>query len=73
MELVLKLNKKHLKTFTDLANTLNIKHYIVSQDNEDEAFLNAMQQGDNEILNDKEVAVFENWLKEWKSVTHANL
>jgi hypothetical protein len=64
MELVLKLNKKHLKTFTDLANTLNIKHYIVSQDKEDEAFLNAMQQGDNEILNDKEVAVFENWLKE---------
>jgi hypothetical protein len=64
MELVLKLNKKYLKTFTDLANTLNIKHYIVSQDKEDEAFLNAMQHGDNKILNDKEVAVFENWLKE---------
>jgi hypothetical protein len=29
MELVLKLNKKQLKTFTDLANTLNIKHYIL--------------------------------------------
>jgi hypothetical protein len=32
-----------------------------------------MQLGDDEILNDKEIAVFENWLKEWKSVTRANL
>lgn len=64
MELVLKLNKKQLKTFTDLANTLNIKHYILSEDKEDEALLNAMQQGDIEVLNDGEVAEFENWLKE---------
>ena len=64
MELVLKLNKKQLKTFADLANTLNIKHYILSQDKEDEALLNAMQQGDIEVLNDEEVAEFENWLKE---------
>jgi len=64
MELVLKLNKKQLITFTDLANTLNIKHYILSQDKEDEALLNAMQQGDKEVLNDEEVAEFENWLKE---------
>lgn len=64
MELVLKLNKKQLKTFTDLANTLNIKHYILSEDKEDEALLNAMQKGDIEVLNDGEVAEFENWLKE---------
>ncbi|HSM49620.1 MAG TPA: hypothetical protein VK872_17500 [Draconibacterium sp.] len=64
MELVLKLNKKQLKTFTDLANTLNIKHYILSQDKEDEALLNAMQQGELAVLNDEEVAEFENWLKE---------
>lgn len=53
MELLLKLNKKQLQTFTDLANTLNIKHYIVSQEKEDEAFFNAMQQGDNEVLSDE--------------------
>ncbi len=64
MELILKLNKKQLKTFTDLANTLNIKHYIVSEKKEDEAFLNAMQQGNMEVLNEEEVAEFENWLKE---------
>jgi hypothetical protein len=64
MELVLKINKKQLKTFTDLANTLNIKHYILSQDKEDEALLNAMQQGELAVLNDEEVAEFENWLKE---------
>ena len=64
MELVLKLNRKQLKTFTDLAKTLNIKHFIVSQDKEDEALLNAMQQGDIEVLNEEEVAEFENWLKE---------
>lgn len=64
MELILKLNKKQLKTFTDLANTLNIKHYIVSEKKEDEAFLNAMQQGNMEVLNDEEVNEFENWLKE---------
>lgn len=73
MELVLKLNKKQLKTFTDLANTLNIKHYILSEDKEDEALLNAMQKGDIEVLNDGEVAEFENWLKEWKSVIPDNL
>ncbi len=64
MELVLKLNKKQLKTFTDLANTLNIKHYIVSQEKEDEAFLNAMQQGNNEVPSDEEISKFEDWLKE---------
>jgi len=64
MELVLKLNKKQLKTFTDLANTLNIKHFVVSQEKEDEALLIAMQQGDKEVLNVEEVAEFENWLKE---------
>ena len=64
MELVLKLNKKQLKTFTDLANTLNIKHYILSQDKKDVALLNAMQQGDIAVLNDEEVAEFENRLKE---------
>jgi hypothetical protein len=64
MELVLKLNKKQLKTFTDLANTLNIKHFILSQEKEDEALLNAMQQGELAVLNDEEVAEFENWLKE---------
>ena len=64
MELVLKLNKKQLKTFTDLANTLNIKHYILSQEKEDEVLLNAIQQGDIAVLNDEEVAEFENWLKE---------
>jgi len=64
MELVLKLNKKQLKTFTDLANTLNIKHFIVSQEKEDEALLIAMQQGDKEVLNVEEVTEFENWLKE---------
>ena len=64
MELILKLNKKQLKTFTDLANTLNIKHYIVSEKKEDEAFLNAMQQRNMEVLNDEEVNEFENWLKE---------
>jgi len=64
MELVLKLNKKQLKTFTDLANTLNIKHFIVSQEKEDEALLIAMQQSDKEVLNVEEVTEFENWLKE---------
>jgi hypothetical protein len=64
MELVLKLNKKQLKTFTDLANTLNIKHFIVSQEKKDEALLIAMQQGDKEVLHLKEAAEFENWLKE---------
>ncbi len=64
MELVLKLNKKQLKTFTDLANTLNIKHFVVSQEKEDEALLIAMQQGDKEVLNVEEVVEFENWLKE---------
>ena len=63
MELVLKLNKIQLKIFTDLANTLNIKHYIVSHEKEDEALLNAMEQGDNEVLSKNEISKFEDWLK----------
>lgn len=64
MELVLKLNRKQLKTFTELANTLNVKHFVVSQDKEDEALLNAMQQGDDQLLSTNEIGQFENWLKQ---------
>ena len=63
MELLLKINKKHLKTFTELANTLNVKHFVVSPYKEDEAFLYAMQKGETDILNINEAAQFENWLK----------
>lgn len=35
MELVLKIDKKQLKIFTDLAKTLHVKHYIISEEMED--------------------------------------
>ena len=64
MELVLKLNKKQLKIFTDLANKLNIKHFIVDDEKEDAAVYKAMQEGDQSIVEDPDLTDFENWLKE---------
>jgi len=64
MELVLKLNKKQLKVFTDLADKLNIKHFVVNDEEEDAAVYRAMQNGDQNILEDPDLTDFENWLKE---------
>ena len=64
MELILKLNKKQLKVFTDLADKLNIKHFVVNDDIEDEAIYKAMQDGDQNIAEDPDLREFENWLKE---------
>lgn len=64
MELVLKLNSKQLKVFTDLANKLNIKHFIVDNEKEDAAIYRAMQDGDQRIVEEPELNDFENWLNE---------
>jgi hypothetical protein len=63
MELVLKLDKKQIKIFTDLAKKLNVQHYIVSEEMEDAAILNAIENADNTLLNKEETAQFEGWLK----------
>ena len=63
MELILKLDKKQLKIFTDLAKTLNVQHYIVSEEMEEAAILNAMENADNTLLTKEETAEFESWLK----------
>lgn len=64
MELVLKLNRKQLKVFTDLANKLNIKHFIVDDEKEDAAIYNAMQDGDQGIVEEPEADAFNKWLDE---------
>ncbi len=64
MELVLKLNKKQLKIFTDLAKKLNIKHFIVDDEKEDAAIYRAMQDGDFRIVQEPDLTNFENWLNE---------
>ena len=64
MELVLKLNKKQLKVFTDLAEKLNIKHFVVDEEQEDAALYKAMQEGDQSIVEEPDLSDFENWLKE---------
>jgi HKD family nuclease len=64
MELILKIDKKQLKIFTELADTLNVKHYIVSEESEDAAIVNAMDLADNTLLNVEESTNFENWLRE---------
>ena len=64
MELVLKLNKKQLKIFTDLANKLNIKHFIVDDEKEDAAIYKAMQDGDLNLAEEPDIIDFENWLDE---------
>jgi hypothetical protein len=63
MELILRLDKKQLKIFTDLAKTLNVQHYIVSEEMEEAAILNAMENADNTLLTKEETAEFESWLK----------
>lgn len=64
MELVLKLNKRQLKIFTDLANKLNIKHFVVDEEKEDAAIYRAMQDGDQNIVEEADLNDFENWLNE---------
>jgi len=64
MELVLKLNKRQLKIFTDLANNLNIKHFVVNEEKEDAAIYKAMQDGDQNIVEEADLNDFENWLNE---------
>jgi len=64
MELVLKLNKKQLKVFTDMADKLNIKHFIIDDEKEDVAIYRAMQDGDQSIVKEPDLTDFENWLNE---------
>jgi len=64
MELVLKIDKKQLKIFTDLAKTLHVKHYIISEEMEDAAIMNAIENADNMLLDREETANFESWLRE---------
>ena len=73
MELVLKLNRKQLKLFTDLADKLNIKHFIVDDQKEDAAIYRAMQDGDQNIVEEADLNDFENWLNEWRFPTQSNL
>jgi parvulin-like peptidyl-prolyl isomerase len=63
MELILKLNKKQLKIFTQLADELNIKHFIVDDEKEDSALYKAMQSGDQTIAKEPDQTDFENWLR----------
>ncbi len=60
MELVLKLNKKQLKNFADLAQMLKIQHYTINEEMEDEALSKAMNEGEQTMINKKEIAEFEN-------------
>ena len=64
MELVLKLNKKQLEIFEDLAQMLKIQHYTVNDKLEDESFIKAMHDGDQTVINKEEIEEFENWLNE---------
>lgn len=66
MELVLKLNKRQLKIFTDLANKLNVQHFVLDSEKEDAAIYRAMQDGDQNIVEEADLNDFENWLNEWK-------
>lgn len=66
MELVLKLNKRQLKIFTDLANKLNVQHFVLDGEKEDAAIYRAMQDGDQNIVEEADLNDFENWLNEWK-------
>ena len=62
-----KLNKQEeieLKIFTDLAQMLKIQHYTVDEELEDKALINAMQKGEQTVINKEEIVEFENWLKE---------
>ena len=73
MELVLKLNKRQLKIFTDLANKLNVRHFVVDDEKEDAAIYRAMQDGDQNIVEEADLNDFENWLNEWKLPTQNSL
>ena len=64
MELVLKLNRKQLQVFTDLADKLNIKHFVVDDEKEDAAIYNAMQDGDQRVAEEQETDAFNKWLDE---------
>ena len=64
MELVLKLNKRQLKIFTDLADKHNIKHFIVDDEKEDAAIYRAIQDGDQSSAQEPDLNDFENWLNE---------
>ncbi len=64
MELVLKLNSKQLKIFTDLADKLNIKHFVVDEEKEAAAIYRAMQDGNQNIVGEPEQTDFETWLNE---------
>lgn len=64
MELVLKLNKRQLKIFTDLANKLNVQHFVLDGEKEDAAIYRAMQDGDQNIVEEADLNDFENWLNE---------
>jgi len=64
MELVLKLNKKQLKIFTDLANKLNVKHFVIDDEKEDATICKAMQDGNQSIMAEPESNDFKKWLIE---------
>ena len=63
MELLLKINRKQLKVFTDLADKLNIKYFVIDEKAEDEAVYNAMQDGNMDIVEEQDQTDFENWVK----------
>lgn len=50
MKLVLKLNMKQLKVFTELADKLNLKYYVVDAEKEDAAIYHALQIGNQNIV-----------------------
>ena len=53
-----------MKIFSDLAQMLKIQHYTVDEEFEDKALINAIQEGEQTVINKEEIEEFENWLKE---------
>ena len=67
MLITLDIKKEQLKIFIELANLLRIKMDVnpgLTEEKENEALYNAMQEGDQTLITEKEQKNFENWLKQ---------
>ena len=68
MLITLDIKKEQLKAFKELANLLKIKMDVVkhglTEEQENKALYNAMQEGDQTLIAEEEQKDFENWLKQ---------
>ncbi|MCK4663048.1 MAG: hypothetical protein KAT68_09300 [Bacteroidales bacterium] len=68
MLITLDIKKEQLKAFKELANLLKIKMDVIklslTEEQENKALYNAMQEGDKTLITEEEQKDFENWLKQ---------